>query len=90
MPISPSTYVNIAYNSYISVCMQAGIDFSLAFKENNIRDVFEEKFQLWAQSIIMYCKDTQIRSSAVQLETCDYSDDVEEGMCFKASCVYFL
>ncbi len=49
-------------------------------KEENIRDTFEEQFPLWARAIIVYCRDTQIKSSALQAETAEYSDDLEDGM----------
>lgn len=48
-------------------------------KEENIRDTFEEQFPLWAQAIITYCRDTQIRFSALQAETASYSEDLDGG-----------
>ena len=45
-------------------------------KEENIRDTFEEQFP---QAIITYCRDTQIRYSAIQAETADYSEDLDDG-----------
>ena len=46
-------------------------------KEENILD---EKFPLWARAIITSCRETQIRSSAFQAETADYSDDQDVSM----------
>ena len=44
-----------------------------------MRDNFEEKFLLWSTAIITYCKDTQVRSTALQIETLEYTPDLEEG-----------
>lgn len=53
-----TTYVSIILASYISIQdILASIDFSLACKKDDLRDNFEEKFPLWARSIIKYCKD---------------------------------
>lgn len=43
-------------------------------KRLNIRDEFDEKYPVWATSIIRYCKDTQIKSSSLQSETKDTKD----------------
>ena len=59
--------------------VQAGVELALVCKEENIPDTFEEQFPLWAQAIITYCRDTQIRYSALQAETADYSDDLDDG-----------
>ena len=48
-------------------------------KVENIRDTFEEQFPLWAQAIITYCGNIQIRYSALQAETADYSEDLDGG-----------
>ena len=44
-----------------------------------MRDHFEDKFPLWARAIVIYCKDTQVRSTALQIETADYSEDTNDG-----------
>ena len=44
-----------------------------------IRDEFEEKFPLWAKAILRYCRDTQVKSTALQLETIDFTSDSDEG-----------
>ena len=44
-----------------------------------IRDDFEEKFPLWAKVILKYCKETQVKSSALQIETEDFYDDLDDG-----------
>lgn len=44
-------------------------------KEENVWDMFDETFPVWARAIISYCRETQIRYSACQAETADYSDD---------------
>lgn len=41
--------------------------------------MFELKFPIWARAIITYCKTTQIRSTALQIETTDFDDDMNEG-----------
>jgi len=56
------------------------LEFAVVCKEENIRDMFDEKFSLWVRAIITYCRETQIRSSAFQAETADYSDDRDVGM----------
>ena len=56
------------------------LEFSLLCKQEDIRDNFEKQFPLWAHVVCRYCKDTQIRSSALQCETEDYSDEVDEGI----------
>ena len=52
------------------------MDFSLACKKEDLRDHFEDKFPLWARAIVIYCKDTQVRSTALQIETADYSEEL--------------
>lgn len=59
-------------------------------KEENIRDTFEEQFPLWAQAIITYCRDTQIRSTAIQAETADYSEDLDDGTVHTYMYILFL
>ena len=48
--------------------------------KENIRETFEEQFPLWVRAMIMYCKNTQIKLSALQEETASYTDDLPEGM----------
>ena len=54
---------------------------ALTCKDEMIRDSFEEKLPLWAKAVVMYCKDTQIRSSSLQTETTEYVDTIDDGMC---------
>ena len=40
-----------------------------------IRDEFENDFPAWLNAIILYCRKTQVRSSALQLVSSEYEDD---------------
>ncbi len=40
-----------------------------------IRDEFETDFLSWLNAIILYCRKTQVRNSALQLVTSDYEED---------------
>ena len=33
----------------------------------------------WAKAILRYCRDTQVKSTALQLETIDFTSDSDEG-----------
>ena len=48
-------------------------------RKDNLRQKFEENFALWSKAIIVYCKDTQVKSTALQIETADYSEDLDVG-----------
>lgn len=61
-------------------CFLVALDFSLVCKHEHVRDHFEEDFPQWAHAINSYCKDTQIRSSALQQETADYSAAMDDGI----------
>ena len=50
-------------------------------KNEKIRDSFEEELPAWAKAVIVYCKDTQIRSSSLQSETVDYVETMDDSMC---------
>ena len=77
--------MSVKFHVCESVCLhmifsiQAGLVFSLVCKEENLRDTFEEEFRLWARAIITHSRDTQIRYSALQTETADYSEDLDDG-----------
>lgn len=66
----------VSYVSYLPCYsfVQASLDFSSACKKDDIRDHFEDRFPLWARAIVTYCKETQVRSTALQIETFDYDD----------------
>lgn len=55
-------------------------------KAEHVRDHFEEDFPQWAHAINSYCKDTQIRSSALQQETTDYSASMDDGIDTEHTC----
>lgn len=61
--------------------MQAAQEFSYILKRPNIPDEFDADYPLWANTIIQYCKDTQIKSTALQLETKDATGMSEGGYC---------
>ena len=67
---------------YIPLCvfLQASQEFGLVRQCEPIREEFEEKFPLWAKAILRYCRETQVKSSALQLETVDFNDDLEDGL----------
>ena len=70
--------------------MQASLEFALVLQRENIRDEFEQCFPKWAEAIIKYCKDTQVRSSILQKITADYTEDsASEGTLCEHSIVYF-
>lgn len=54
--------------------VQVTLELCYILKKLNIRDEFDEKYPVWARSIIRYCKDTQIKSTSLQLETKDTED----------------
>lgn len=74
-PVNVTCCVHIFYLHML----QAALDFSLACKDEHMRDCFEERFPMWAHAVISYCRNTQIRSSALQLETADYSGSMDDG-----------
>ena len=59
--------------------MQASVEFALSCQQEDIRDIFEGRFPRWAHAVCGYSKATQIRSSALQLETETYSDEMNDG-----------
>ena len=55
-----------------------GQEFALMFKEE-VHDRFEESFILWCRAILaLYCKLSQIKSSALQTEMRNYSEDLDD------------
>ena len=58
--------------------IQATQEWCYILKRMDIRDDFDEKYPTWARSIIRYCRDTQIKSTSLQLETKDV-DDTNDG-----------
>ena len=55
------------------------LEFSLLCQQEEIRDNFESQFPLWAHAVCSYCKETQTRSSALQIETEEYSEGTDDG-----------
>ena len=43
------------------------------------RDDFDDNMIKWAHSIIVYCKTTQVRSTAIQIIVEDYDESVSAG-----------
>lgn len=81
--LKKTTYVSesqmIVFISYTLMYVQAALDFAFACKKDDIRDEFEDKFHDWAKAVIKYCKDTQVRSTALQAETAAYNEAISEG-----------
>ncbi len=73
------------YTLFIHV--QLSQDFAQICQKDAIRDSFEEKFPQWAHAIVKYCKETQIRSTAIQAETKDYDTGIEDGVLIITVCV---
>lgn len=48
-------------------------------QRDNIRESFEDNLLDWSKATIHYYKDTQIKSSSLQLECSDFKDDLDEG-----------
>ena len=55
------------------------LEFSLVCQREDIRDSFEKKFLPWAHAVCIYCKTMQTRSSALQCETEQYLDEIDDG-----------
>ena len=64
---------------------QAALDFDLICKRENLRDEFEESFPQWARAVVKYCKDTQVKSTALQAETEEFHEDISDGMFSKCT-----
>ena len=76
------TWAVMNLTSYLSCgFIQVAQEFALICKEENVRGKFEESFILWCRAIALYCKQSQIKSSALQAETSDYSEDLDDGKC---------
>ena len=58
---------------------QASLEFALCCKKDNLRQKFEETFFLWSRAIITYCKETQVRSTSLQIETAGWNEDLGVG-----------
>ena len=53
--------------------------------EENLHYRFEECFVVWCRAVALYCKQTQIKSIALQVEMTGYSEDLDDGkraICF--------
>ena len=42
-------------------------EFALVIQRRNIREEFDDDLLIWSKAIITYCRNTQKRSSAIQL-----------------------
>ena len=42
-------------------------EFALVMQRPNIREEFDDDLLMWSKAIITYCRNTQKRSSAIQL-----------------------
>ena len=58
----------------------------MLFDNHNMRDEFDDNFVKWMAAIIMYCKETQKKSSAIQEVVSSYSEDLDIG----AVCMYTI
>lgn len=67
----------IFYSLFLFV--QASLEFALCCKKDDLRQKFEETFFLWCRAIITYCKETQVRSTALQIETAGWNEDLGVG-----------
>ena len=65
------------------------MDFSLGCGKPDARAEFEESFPVWAKAIVLYCKDTQVRSTALQQETENFSEDTGLGKRYMYICFGF-
>lgn len=54
-------------------------DFSLICQNENIRDQFEDVFPQWARTIVTYCRETQLKSTAIQAEVSELESDLDDG-----------
>ena len=63
----------------VCVCVCVYEQAALICKKDNLRCDFEENYPLWAQAVVKYCKDTQIKCTSLQSETEKYSDDLTGG-----------
>lgn len=82
-------YVKYMYLLLCSVCLppsnviswthQVYRDFSLICQNENIRDNFEDVFPQWARTTVTYCKETQLKSTAIQGEVSELESDLDDG-----------
>ena len=61
--------------------IQAAQEFGLIAGNNCLRENFEAEFSSWSEAIVCYCKETQVKSTALQEETKDFSDDMYTDEC---------
>lgn len=71
------------------VTQQAAQEFALVCKREGIHDSSQEKLPTWAKAVALYCKKTQIKSSALQAETLQYSDTMDDDM-FYLPYIYYM
>ena len=72
-------YYSCGQQSTAFLSLQAATEFALSCQQEDIRDIFDDRFFRWAHAVCGYSKATQIRSSALQLETEAYSDEINDG-----------
>ena len=59
-------------------------EFALVMQRPNIREEFDDDLLIWSKAIITYCRNTQKRSSAIQLvlSDSDFADLDRESLHF--------
>ena len=57
--------------------VQVAQEFALILANPDIREKCDENFVAWSKAVILYCKETQVKSTALQLVVGPYSKDCE-------------
>ena len=59
---------------------QAIQGFCSVIDHESLRHDFDDEFPKWMKAVICYCKDTQVRSTAIQSESSGFRMDIDEGI----------
>ena len=66
-----------------TLCVLGYSRFALMYKNEELRDNFEDQFPVWCKSVIVYCRETQANTSAVKSIVSDFSDNMNDGQFMK-------
>lgn len=66
--------------------MKANLEFGLIMQRSEIKDEFDEDFIPWAKAVMLYCKQSCMKTTAIKtiVDATDFKLSCE----FKLSCIY--
>ena len=73
--------LHCCYGVHFYFNLQACQEVTLLVKVDNLRQLFDDNFSVWCKAVILYCRETQLKTTALQEETEEYTDDLGDGMC---------